>query len=215
MDDLKRLTHPVTCDHRNHLPGGVRYSAVSFDDGFISVFENALPELESKEIPATVFIPTGCLGQPPGWMQTDLGNTDQEHIISAEEIKRLKNHRLLSFGSHSVSHPNFLMLGDAEARHELSRSRQDLEALLERQITLFSFPHGTHEPRLVELAQRAGYDRLFTIDPEPAFIGTNELIIGRIQVDPSDWPIEFRLKLLGAYRWLAKLRKARNTNDRN
>jgi len=26
--------------------------------------------------------------------------------------------------------------------------------------------------------------------------------VGRVRVDPTDSPIEFRLKLLGAYRWL-------------
>ncbi len=26
--------------------------------------------------------------------------------------------------------------------------------------------------------------------------------MGRVRVDPTDWPLEFHLKLMGAYRWL-------------
>jgi hypothetical protein len=29
-----------------------------------------------------------------------------------------------------------------------------------------------------------------------------EFVLGRISVEPTDWALEFRLKLLGAYRWL-------------
>ena len=30
-----------------------------------------------------------------------------------------------------------------------------------------------------------------------------EFVVGRVATDPGDWPIEFRLKLMGAYRWIA------------
>jgi hypothetical protein len=30
----------------------------------------------------------------------------------------------------------------------------------------------------------------------------DEFVTGRIDVQPTDWQIEFRLKVLGAYRWL-------------
>jgi hypothetical protein len=27
-------------------------------------------------------------------------------------------------------------------------------------------------------------------------------VVGRIEVSPTDWPLEFRLKIRGAYQWL-------------
>lgn len=40
---------------------------VTFDDGYLDVFENALPLLEKYRIPATVFITTGNLGSAFWW----------------------------------------------------------------------------------------------------------------------------------------------------
>lgn len=45
-------------------PGAV---CVTFDDGYLDVFTNALPILEKYEIPATVFVTTGNLGGPFWW----------------------------------------------------------------------------------------------------------------------------------------------------
>jgi hypothetical protein len=33
--------------------------------------------------------------------------------------------------------------------------------------------------------------------------GDDSLLVGRINVSPVDWPLEFRLKMQGAYQWLA------------
>jgi len=198
MDELLRLTQPMACDYSNGLTCGRRYAGVSFDDGFVSVIENALPELEARQIPATLFVPTGCLGTTPSWLKNGVC---VEKVVTAEMIARLKDHKLLAIGSHSVSHPNFLKLDKEEAKYELYRSKRDLEALLGRVVNMFSFPHGAHDSQLVELAREAGYQRVFTIEPELAVDLNGCFETGRVAADPRDWGIEFRLKLLGAYRW--------------
>jgi hypothetical protein len=38
--------------------------------------------------------------------------------------------------------------------------------------------------------------------PVLAFLEPKEFVTGRVGVSPTDWPMEFRLKLAGAYRWL-------------
>jgi hypothetical protein len=52
------------------------------------------------------------------------------------------------------------------------------------------------------LCREAGYERIFTTLPVFAFAEPGEFVVGRVRVDPTDWPLEFRLKLAGAYRWL-------------
>jgi peptidoglycan/xylan/chitin deacetylase (PgdA/CDA1 family) len=44
-----------------------RVAAVTFDDGYIDVFEEARPALEAAGCPATVFLATGALGSPAGF----------------------------------------------------------------------------------------------------------------------------------------------------
>lgn len=205
MEELLRLARPIRCDiGADKLQAGERYAAVTFDDGFISVLENGLPELEARAIPATIFVPSGSLGQRPLWVKNPKSPTYNEQVASAELLARINEHPLISIGSHSVSHPNFLKIEEEQAKVEFSRSKQELEAVLGQPVTLFSFPHGAHNARLVEVAHEAGYSHLFTIEPSLAYTMPGERVVGRVAVEPDDWPMEFRLKLLGAYRWSAK-----------
>jgi peptidoglycan/xylan/chitin deacetylase (PgdA/CDA1 family) len=201
MDDLLRLAKPIALSGVPDSPA--HCCAVTFDDGFVSVLENALPELARRNIPATFFVPTGCLGEPPAWVKP-ASPARHERVLSAEELAALKDHRLLAIGSHSISHPNFLKLDLPQARRELEHSKAQLEAILGRKVALFSFPHGACDSQTIALARAAGYDRVFTINPSNAFTSADNFVQGRVLVDPADWPLEYRLKLLGAYRWLAK-----------
>jgi peptidoglycan/xylan/chitin deacetylase (PgdA/CDA1 family) len=203
MDLLLRLAKPIPAGLYGLPDSPAHYCAVTFDDGFVSVLENALPELERRNIPATFFIPTGSLGGPPAWIKA-ASPARHERVLSAEQLAGLKDHRLLAIGSHSISHPNFLKLDPAQARRELEQSKAQLETILCHKVGLFSFPHGAYDSQTIDLARAAGYDRVFTINPGNAFTGPDNFVIGRVLADPADWPLEFRLKILGAYRWLAK-----------
>jgi len=106
----------------------------------------------------------------------------------------------VAIGSHTVTHPELPCLDEKEARRELCQSREELRAILDKDINLLSFPHGTYNQKLLELSQQTGYTRVFS--SEPAFLDPQGYLAGRIDVQPTDWRIEFRLKLLGAYSWL-------------
>jgi peptidoglycan/xylan/chitin deacetylase (PgdA/CDA1 family) len=211
MDELVRLTEPVSAS-LSSLPGGRAHCcAVTFDDGFISVVENALPELERRNIPATMFVPTGSLGGPPAWVKPS-SPARHQCVLSAAQLALFKNHKTLTIGSHSISHPHFPTLDAAQARRELEQSKADLESILGQEVGLFSFPHGECNTQTITLARAAGYQRVFTISPCNAFTGTDNFVVGRVLADPADWSLEFHLKLLGAYRWLAKPHPAEATN---
>ena len=203
MDELLRLAKPVPASLATLPDAPGHYCAVTFDDGFVSVLENALPELEQRRIPATFFVPSGCLGRPPAWVKPT-APAARQCVLSAERLASLKNHGLLAIGSHSISHPNFLKLDPAGARRELEQSKAELEAILGDKVSLFSFPHGACDSLTFELSRAAGYNRVFTINPCNALTGADDFVVGRVLADPSDWPVEFRLKVLGCYRWLAK-----------
>ena len=74
--------------------------------------------------------------------------------------------------------------------------------MLGREFDLFAFPYGGFNQDLIKICREAGYKRIFTTLPYPAELGPGEFVSGRVSVEPTDWPIEFSLKLDGAYRWL-------------
>lgn len=203
MDELVRISVPIDIEGTEPLPKGRRYSAVTFDDGFMSVVENALPELHARKIPCTIFVPTGSIGRQPSWISPSHADA-AEVVASAEVVQAIANHMLVRIGSHSVSHPNFRRLDDMQARDELTRSKATLEEILVREVTSFSFPHGAYTQRSLDLARQCGYTRVFTIEPARLRDPRAGFAVGRIRVEPDDWPIEFRLKILGAYRWMVR-----------
>jgi peptidoglycan/xylan/chitin deacetylase (PgdA/CDA1 family) len=202
MDELLRRAQPLPADYMLALMQETRYAVVTFDDGYVCAIENAVPELVKRKIPVTIFIATAALGTRPDWRE--YGAADgTDLIISADELKALQDD-LIMIGSQTISHRMLEKLSDDEAMQELRGSREQLFKLLNRDITLFSFPYGSFDERLVELCREAGYERVFTTWPVLAFGQPNEFETGRVRVDPTDWRIEFRLKLLGAYSWLPK-----------
>jgi peptidoglycan/xylan/chitin deacetylase (PgdA/CDA1 family) len=203
MDTLKRLCVPIRADSREALLPGRVYAAVTFDDGFVSVLRNALPELQLRRIPSTIFVPTACLGAHPAWI--DSGHPDQQEIVaSAQALRDLTRDRLVTIGSHSKTHPDFRGLDDTTAALELGESKEALTAILGRRVTLFSFPHGGYDQRCCELARQAGYEHVFTIEPGLARQSPTQFVIGRVRVDCDDWPLEFQLKVIGSYRWVSR-----------
>jgi peptidoglycan/xylan/chitin deacetylase (PgdA/CDA1 family) len=207
MDVLVRLAKPIPADYRGQLDRGMRYVAVTFDDGCVSVSENALPVLNERRIPATIFMPTGSLGRRPSWLPDGPLVGECESVLSAEQLKALLPNDLVTIGSHTVTHPNLLKVDEDQARHEFRQSKADLEEILGRKVDVFSFPHGAYNTRLLELAKEAGYSRVFTIDPIRAMRTPEEFVSGRVTTSTTDWPLEFRLKLLGAYRWFGPVGK--------
>jgi peptidoglycan/xylan/chitin deacetylase (PgdA/CDA1 family) len=201
MDLLLSLAHPFQAGALETVSTSCRYmAAVTFDDGFESVLENAVPELTRRNIPFVMFVPSGCLGTRPSWV-TPTHSSWGERVISESRLSSLAKNRLCVIGAHSVTHSNLAALGSSEVSEELVRSKADLEAALGHDIDVFSFPYGASTSATQNAARRAGYRRVFTIEPDCLKSVSDAYVVGRFAVDPDDWQMEFRLTIVGAYRW--------------
>lgn len=201
MDLLLSLAHPFQAGSMENVSTTQRHlAAVTFDDGFESVVENAVPELTKRNIPFTVFVPSGCLGRRPPWVPATHPSWD-ERVVSESTLSSLARNRLSLIGAHSVTHSNLATLSSSEVSDELVRSKADLEATLGHDIDCFSFPYGASTSETHNAARRAGYRRVFTIEPECFESTADAYSVGRFAVDPDDWQIEFRLTIVGSYRW--------------
>jgi peptidoglycan/xylan/chitin deacetylase (PgdA/CDA1 family) len=198
MDKVARCSK--SSDSNGHATNG-RRAFVTFDDGFQNIFDNALPELEQRRIPAAIFVVAGALGTTPNWKDYS-GSSDpemHEPILTAEQLRKLPCD-LIQIGSHTVTHPMLPLLSEKQARIELAESRTMLEGIIGRKVKLFSFPYGSASASLVKWCQEEGYEQLFITYPRTAFLGSDR-VIARVKVDLDEWPLEFHLKLRGAYRW--------------
>ncbi len=67
-------------------------------------------------------------------------------IMSWEDVTSL-DPELITFGSHTVSHPILPSLDDAELEFEIRSSREMLEAKLGRSVSTFCYPNGSSDLR--------------------------------------------------------------------
>jgi peptidoglycan/xylan/chitin deacetylase (PgdA/CDA1 family) len=185
-----------------------KFVAITFDDAFISVAENGLPELDKYSFHSTIFVPVGWLGKTPGWaLETSgVGSAEpqelSEVVMSSDQLQGL-NRASVSLGSHTLTHPSLPDIESEQAREEVERSRLLLAELTGRDIFELSFPYGAHSEPTVALCRAALYKTVYSIIPEEVDTTTDELLRGRTKTDPSDGPLEFFLKFSGAYEWMA------------
>jgi peptidoglycan/xylan/chitin deacetylase (PgdA/CDA1 family) len=200
LDLLRRIAIPLRTDSREALTPSRWHVAITFDDGLTSFAENAVPELEARGVPATVFVLAERLGTFPSWTSYSPGAMPAERLLTAEELRALPASVLV--GSHGSTHAKLTELSGPEARREIVESRRRLEEILGRCVALFSFPYGAFADHLIAYCAEAGYDRIFTNLPALALSDPEEFVTGRIEVKPTDSLLEFRLKIAGSYRWL-------------
>jgi peptidoglycan/xylan/chitin deacetylase (PgdA/CDA1 family) len=202
MDMLSQIATPVAIDSIFRLQRGMHHVAVTFDDGFAFTLDTVLPILIQKAIPATFFIPTAYCGKEAAWIPDLERRRRVGRIISVDGLRLFSANNFVTIGSHGINHRRMTGMKNNEAEEELAGSKKRLEDITGKEVKIYSFPFGDYNDSHVALARELGYRRLFTIHPTLAAGTDDEFVFGRVQVEPTDWPLEFRLKLLGAYRWM-------------
>lgn len=176
-----------------------RAVALTFDDGYASVAEQAWPELAARGLPATMFVVSGYLdgGLTFSW---DRADDDRERIRLIDRPGLLEAMDAgLDIGSHTVSHRWLRHLRPREVEVELQASRVGLEDLLQRPVRSFAYPMGGWTPAIRDQVAAAGYTSAITVDR-----GRNTR-----RHDPHalrrcfafDRPEDLRLQLDGGFTW--------------
>jgi peptidoglycan/xylan/chitin deacetylase (PgdA/CDA1 family) len=202
MDKVLSCSEPRRADAPISCSSTARYVSVTFDDGYQNIVDNALPALAQRGIPATLFIAAGALGKTPSWEDySGFSDPDMdEPLVTAEQLRKLSSD-LVQIGSHTLTHPKLTQLSEEQSREELAGSREMLEQITGSKVKLFSFPYGSVNVDSIAWCRDVGYEHVFITHPRPEFSRSSGFIVGRIKADPHDWPLEFHLKLHGAYRW--------------
>lgn len=176
--------------------------AITFDDAFECLRENALPVVQQLSIPVAIFVVTGSVGNRPEWL-AGTGHPDIDlDTMSAEALRQVAGGPGCIIGSHSISHRRLGDLPINEIESELENSRSLLRCLLDTPCEYLALPHGSYRQDVIDVALRKGYRRVLTLDeiavPGQWPPGT----IGRFSASPDMWMIEFALTVRGAYSWL-------------
>ena len=178
--------------------------SITFDDGYLDNLELAMPILKKYNFPATIFIATDYLN---GKRNGD-NYWEKWEYLTTEELKRLTSLKI-EVGSHSCSHRILTFLDSSIVINEISSSKKILEDIIQKKITLFSYPHGIFNQKIKKLLHEDGYLAACT-----SVIGFNNEIsdlyeLRRIEIRSDDSLREFKDKLEGYYNWLGYFQRRR------
>lgn len=163
-----------------------RVLAVTFDDGHISVLDEALPILARHGLVGSVFPRLEELGRPESLALADL-----ERLVSVG----------WEVGSHTLTHPlRLTTLTDDELRRELGASKSEWEHLLGIPCRAIAYPRGDADERVIKAAAVAGYGAGAGVLGVPIPWGT--LGWPRVGVHGSEGSLLFRLRVSRTLRYL-------------
>ena len=172
-----------------------RTIGLSFDDGYQDIAENALPVLELYGFRATVYVSTAVIDGTSSftWYR------HQPPLLSWDDITRLDAQGTFSFEPHTVTHPNLVALGEAQAREEIVESKRILERRLNRETSSFCYPAGLFGERERSLVEQSGFRSAASCEPGTNNAFTDRLALRRIQIDRRDRLVDFRAKVGGGH----------------
>jgi len=124
-------------------------AALTFDDGFVDNLEVLAPLLAAEQAPATVFVPSGWLGDTHPY-------APQTRVMTADEVRALRSHGV-EIGAHTHSHPDLTTLDRDAALDELRRGKAELEELLAEPVKTLAYPFGRADAATREAARAAGF----------------------------------------------------------
>jgi peptidoglycan/xylan/chitin deacetylase (PgdA/CDA1 family) len=177
---------------------------ITFDDAYADLVEHALPVLEKRSFPATVFVPTALIGKTiPCNPEVPGANLA---IMSALDIQKWTSRGVL-FGAHSKTHVDLTSIDRASATLEIRQSKNDLEGITGRPVTSFAYPYGKRNDS-VEAMVRDTYDVAFGIEEGINDSSTPLPNLRRTMVQHGDTVVDVLLRARYGKSVLQKIRTA-------
>ena len=187
--------------------------ALTFDDGYASWHDVAMPVLRELSLPATFFVCSGFVGlaadQAESFVKQRIRRTRRLVPLTRDQLRRLAEIPDFEIGSHTVNHADFSTVAPAEIAGEIQRDRDQLEAMTGRRVSMFAYPFGQAEHARDEAKSAladAGFESAFTIVPQFVNDAADRFSIGRDSLDLTDSERVWSASLRGSYDALYRIR---------
>lgn len=139
-----RITEIIEClrGRKGFSPQTV---ALTFDDGFASIYEHAFPLLCRYGFSATVFLVTDYSGRSNAWPGQPPG-IDRLPLLRWPQILEMSRGGI-RFGAHTKTHPDLRHLSSPEMRAEVLECKREIEDRLGQAVDSFAYPYGRLDGR--------------------------------------------------------------------
>jgi peptidoglycan/xylan/chitin deacetylase (PgdA/CDA1 family) len=169
---------------------------ITFDDGYLNNLTHAMPVLQKHGFTSTCYVVEGLLGKTNTWdekigiAQTPLMDSSQlmQWQAGGQEV-----------GAHTQDHVNLLNIDEITAWKQISKSKTNLQTLLNKPVKHFCYPYGKFDERHSTMAKQATYETATTTARGRVQSATNVLTLPRIPVKRTTLLPAFWLKVATGY----------------
>lgn len=169
-----------------------KIAIITFDDGFLSVYRNAMPVLNELGFTATCFFVARQIGGKNDW---DPPEARREACMNEAQIKEWA-HNGHEIGSHTLDHVHLTKVDANEAGVQITQSRAMLEDIFKIPVISFAYPYGDMNDDIRKQAKEAGYTYALTTQRGRYEVGDNLYDMPRHSVRRNDTLVQFLIKCL-------------------
>ena len=163
-----------------------RCAVLTFDDGWKSQYEVALPILKKYNYPVTLFIYTEGVrgghfggGEALTWEQLgemrDAGADIEAHSATHQDLRKPYD----KVAKKRLSPPEY----DQWLQNEVGGSKNLLEQRLGIKVNCFAVPYGFYNGKVKDVCKAAGYDAVFTVYGQPLTFNSPLDSLGRYLIE--------------------------------
>lgn len=167
---------------------------LTFDDGFLGVYEHAAPVLAKLGWSATVFLVSQLIGKRDAWCEAHNPSGVTYPLMDVTHIRELRA-KGFSFHSHTRNHADLPTLDDNVLHEQLAGARADLQTLLGDAVDYLAYPYGRYDDRVLHAAQAAGYRAAFSVQPGFNRRDVDRFRLRRLDVFGTDSAAALRRKI--------------------
>ncbi len=164
-------------------------TVITFDDGLLNNYTQALGALEPNRFPAAFFIIVDDVG--------DSGQMTWDQIKDASQ----KN---MTIGSHTLHHAYLPGISSQKQIREIVDSKKAIEDVLGKPVDYLAYPIGGFSDEIKKIAQEAGYKAAFATNRGVDRFNHDLFELKRIRFKNTDTDLVLWMKLSGYYnliRW--------------
>ncbi len=150
---------------------------LTFDDGFRSNLEHALPVVTEHGFTATLLVVSEAIGGTNAWDAA--GGAPVQAMMTLPELLAWQGAGM-EVGAHTQHHVDLTACDAQTAAAEISGSKRTLEALMDQEVRSFAFPYGRYSPQHLDMVRSAGFRYGVTCDSRRAGPRDEPLCLPRI-----------------------------------
>jgi peptidoglycan/xylan/chitin deacetylase (PgdA/CDA1 family) len=165
-----------------------RLASITFDDGFLSVKDEALPFLEARGIPFTVFVNSMAVKQNRLFYGAEVESINRAYerkvFLDEADIKQMAA-KGIAIGNHSATHKVLSECDEVTLKEEVLDNKTYIESLTGTAVKHLALPFGKREhynEQVLNFCYSVGHEYVYSTNPTSFEATRGQRLIPRVSI---------------------------------